>query len=195
VKYCKKCNKNFNDEDKFCDVCGNKLISPRINGNKIFSRRNLIIIVSILIIFIFVFVLGSSFSIFKFTSNNQQTTIITTTSSGYAATTTILTTTTSIIPTTTTETAECTGSNFNVYAASYNSTTKNFTIMLENTGMYSVKINKIDFIYADLSIESHDVNGILPVGGAVSRFVISDVTSNYQKYRVVSSCPQLVVEK
>jgi len=90
---------------------------------------------------------------------------------------------------------ECSGSNFNVYAASYNSTTKNFTMMLENTGIYNVKISKVDFIYSDLNVESHTVDGTLPVGGAVSRFVVADVNPNYQKYRVISSCPQLVVEK
>jgi len=90
---------------------------------------------------------------------------------------------------------ECAGSNFNIYTASYNTTTKNFTLMLENTGMYNVKIAKIDFIYADLTVETHDITGVLPVGGSISRFVVSDVTENYQKYRVVSNCPQLVVER
>jgi hypothetical protein len=90
---------------------------------------------------------------------------------------------------------QCAGSNFDVYTASYNSTTKNFTLMLENTGMYNVKIDNIDFIYPDLSVETHNINGLLTVGGAISRFLISDVTANYQKYRVVSNCPQLVVEK
>ena len=90
---------------------------------------------------------------------------------------------------------ECAGSNFNIYTASYNTTTKNFTLMLENTGMYNVKIAKIDFIYSDLTVETHDINGVLLVGGAINRFVVSDVTANYQKYRVVSNCPQLVVER
>ena len=90
---------------------------------------------------------------------------------------------------------ECAGSNFNIYTASYNTTTKNFTLMLENTGMYNVKIQNIDFIYADLTVETHDINGVLPLGGAIVRFVVSDVTANYQKYRVVSNCPQLVVER
>lgn len=90
---------------------------------------------------------------------------------------------------------ECSGSNFNVYAASYNSTTKNFTMMLENTGVYNVKISKIDFVYADMSVESHDVNGVLSVSGALNTFVVASVTQNYQKYRVISTCPQLVVEK
>jgi len=90
---------------------------------------------------------------------------------------------------------ECAGSNFNIYTASYNTTTKNFTLMLENTGMYDVKIEKIDFIYADLTVEPHNLSGVLTVGGAINRFVVSDVTANYQKYRVVSNCPQLVVER
>ena len=89
---------------------------------------------------------------------------------------------------------ECAGSNFNVYLASYNSTTKNFTVMLENTGKYNIKISSIDFFYPD-KIENHNISEILPVSGAVNRFVVGDVTANYEKYRVVSSCPQLVVEK
>jgi len=101
----------------------------------------------------------------------------------------------SSLPAVNTTDTECAGSNFNVYLASYNSTTKNFTVMLENTGKYNIKIAKIDFIYSDLSIESHDLNEMLPVSGAVSRFVVGDVTANYQKYRVISTCPQLVVEK
>lgn len=90
---------------------------------------------------------------------------------------------------------ECAGSNFDVYSASYDSVSKNFTIMLENTGRYNIKISVIDFFYSGSVLETHEINDMLSVGSGIARFSVTSVTSNYTKYIVASTCPQLTVEK
>ena len=90
----------------------------------------------------------------------------------------------------TTSMESCAGADFNIYYQTYNSTTKNLVIVLQNTGSASLTITNITFIYPDGSLESKIISMSLPESSLKS-YTLSNVTSGYKSYTIFTNCPNV----
>lgn len=83
---------------------------------------------------------------------------------------------------------ECAAASFEIYQQIYNSTTKNLTLILQNTGGVDLSIQNVTFIYPGGSVDTKSINQKLP-SASLKSFVVSGVTANYSEYTIFTTCP------
>ena len=84
----------------------------------------------------------------------------------------------------------CTGADFSIYYQTYNSTTKNLVLVLQNTGQADLSLTNVSFLYPDGTLDSKVLNSVLPQGSLKS-FTITNVTSGYKSYTIFTNCPNV----
>jgi flagellin-like protein len=89
---------------------------------------------------------------------------------------------------------KCAAANFGIYSYFYNSATKSLTLLLENRANVQLAITGINFIYPNGTVDFKNISLTLSVGGALSSYTVTDVEPGYQKFRVLSECPNMLRE-
>lgn len=91
-------------------------------------------------------------------------------------------------------TVTCTGANFRVYTCSYNSTSQQIKLILDNVGTINIKNLTVNIIYPDSTVVAADLNSSLPSGGALKSYAIGGIASGYNNIEIKTECPALSVK-
>lgn len=91
-------------------------------------------------------------------------------------------------------TVTCTGANFRVYTCSYNSTSQQLKLILDNVGTINIKNLTANIVYPDSTVIAADLNSSLPSGGALKSYTVGGVTSGYASIDIKTECPAVSVK-
>lgn len=86
----------------------------------------------------------------------------------------------------------CTAAKFRLYSGTYDPSSKELVVILENQRLQEIKLDRLYLFYSPNSLRSIGVNGTL-AGNELKSFNISGVDDGFENAELRSTCPDVAV--